>query len=308
MSPRDTPVPTLRAAGPTGPGGAAREAAPGKARSRPSPPGSAPATHPAQGRRAVRSPTELPPTPRPRSRLPVFSGVLGRVRRSGAAGPAWPWRARLQSPTSNAAPCHPAEDYESRRALRPCLIPSRAALPRSTLGMVVRPTDQHPPPASIGVRGRPSKAAQPIAARACRVIQRAPSPGHRDSPLPTGLARPHRSQGWPQRGWVAGLPRGTLTCLAAASPARRHARSMARSGSRRGPREGALRGSCRRRLRPPLQRALRLRGRSRPARGRPRVTGLAWPMGGRARPARCARAGARARSGARARPGRNRIK
>lgn len=94
-------------------------------------------------------------------------------------------------------PATPAKDYESRRALQPSLIPSRAALPRCTLGLLVRPTDQHPPPASIGARGRPSKAAQPIAARACGVIQRAPSRGHRDSPLPTGLARPHRSQGCP---------------------------------------------------------------------------------------------------------------
>lgn len=41
----------------------------------------------------------------------------------------------------------------------------------------------------------------------------------------------------------------------------------------------------------PLQRALRLRARSRPARGRPRVTDLAWPMGGRARAARRRRGG-----------------
>lgn len=71
-----------------------------------------------RGLRAGRVPTERPPTPGPRPRLPALTQGLGRARRSRVAGPAWPWRPRLQPPAGNAALRHLVKDYESRHALR----------------------------------------------------------------------------------------------------------------------------------------------------------------------------------------------
>lgn len=97
-----------------------REAAPGKARSRPSRRGARlPSIHApsARSRRAVRVPPEPPPGPGPRPRLPALSRAGGRQQRSGAAGPGRPWRPRLQPPASKAAPRHP---LRTKRPGAPC--------------------------------------------------------------------------------------------------------------------------------------------------------------------------------------------
>lgn len=277
------------------------EAAPGKARSRPS--RRERACHPCM-RHPPRAAGPCPSPPSPRrspggargSRCcPGFwaghGGAGLRARRGHGGRDYSPQRATRR-------PRQPVMDYTPRRALRRHPAPSRAVPPRCTLGLVVHATHRRPPP-GLRWRSRP-----PVKGCAANGGPRVRSHSARAEPRSQGLLPPHRpGPAAPVAGLVTpgvgrGAPPGNAHLLGRGEP-----RSAARPqhGSERRPARPA--GRRRARVLPappprPLPRPLRLRGRSRPRRGAAARDGSRVANGragrGRRAGAACAERGPRA--------------